>query len=59
MSKNAIRINSENLKYGYEVFNKPYFYLNKSAFRTDIQIKEILNQNNNLSSKGYLIIKNN
>ena len=59
VSKNAIRINSENLKYGYEVFNKPYFYLNKSAFRTDIQIKEILNQNNNLSSKGYLIIKNN
>ena len=57
VSKNIIRINSETLKYGYEVINKPYFHLDKSAFRTDIQIKEILKQNNNLSSKGYLIIK--
>ena len=59
MSKNINRIYDEKLKYGYQVFNEPYFYLDKSAFRTDIQIKKILEQNKNLSYKGYLIIKKN
>ncbi len=59
VSKNINRIYDEKLKYGYHVFNQPYFYLDKSAFRTDIQIKKILEQNKNLSYKGYLIIKKN
>ena len=59
VSKNINRIYDEKLKYGYQVFNEPYFYLDKSAFRTDIQIKKILEQNKNLSYKGYLIIKKN
>tara|TARA_B100000945_G_C20278964_1_gene547674 strand:- start:210 stop:842 length:633 start_codon:yes stop_codon:yes gene_type:complete len=59
VSKNINRIYDEKLRYGYQVFNEPYFYLDKSAFRTDIQIKKILEQNKNLSYKGYLIIKKN
>ena len=54
-----MRINDEYIKYGYNVFSKPFFNLDKSAFRRDEQIKKIFEQNKNLLSNGYLIIKNN
>ena len=54
-----MRINDEYIKYGYNVFSKPFFNLDKSAFRRDEQIKKIFEQNKNLLSSGYLIIKNN
>ncbi len=59
ISKNIMRINDEYIKYGYNVFSKPFFNLDKSAFRRDEQIKKIFEQNKNLLSRGYLIIKNN
>ena len=57
-SKNIMRINNEYIKYGYDVFSKPFFNLDKSAFRRDEQIKKIFEKNKNLSSSRYLIIKN-
>ncbi len=57
-SKNIMRINSEHIKYGYNVFSSPFFNLDKSAFRRDLQIKKIFDQNKNLLSNKYLIIKN-
>ena len=59
ISKNIMRINDEYIKYGYNVFSKPFFNLDESAFRRDEQIKKIFEQNKNLLSSGYLIIKNN
>ena len=57
-SKNIVRINDEYSKYGYNIFLSAYYYLDKSAFRRDIQIKKIFEENKNLSSNRYLIIKN-
>ncbi len=57
-SKNIVRINDEYSKYRYNIFLSPYYYLDKSAFRRDIQIKKIFEENKNLSSNRYLIIKN-
>ena len=58
--RNVDRIISENKKYNYNVYLKPYYRIDNSYFRIDDRVKNLIqNYNNCQKSKQNVIVKNN
>ena len=54
---NIKRIVKENIKYGYNPFTNPYFYINVIGFSTDIKLRYI-KDNLYLNNKNRYLILN-
>jgi len=55
ITKNIQRINNENIKYDYKVFENPYYNINKNAFDVNNHLRNI--KNNQDKNKKYIYIK--
>ena len=56
VSKNIVRINKEIIKYGYEPFENPYYFISEDGFYFEKRIVELNNINNKKDKKYYLIL---
>lgn len=56
VSKNIVRINQEIIKYGYEPFENPYYFISEDGFYFEKRIIELNNINNKKDKKYYLIL---
>ena len=55
-SKNIIRINDENNKYGYNPITSPFFYLNKDGFKINDRVKKFYEIKQEKNSTFFFIL---
>jgi len=56
LSKNVIRINDENNKYGYNPIASSFFYLNKDGFKINDRVKKFYEIKQNKTSTFFFIL---